>query len=239
MKKKSNFPADFHAPKSAKAMERILREGEDEVRTLTRKHAQGDVQESNIARFEQHASQHDVGMITGFRTLMEKCLDETLCTSHVNTLEENRERNRVLQAILWKKGYGTTDIDGSYVEGFGEPGAREVAEHSYFVVNLKDHSHFMHDLARLGEVFCQDSVFLRPRGKTAYLLGTNLSWPGRGNRIMLPHFRGGVIPGPFFSRIRGRPFAFESREDYGASSRWLQDLFLESSPEYAAFLRRD
>ena len=60
---------------------------------------------------------------------------------HSKTME-NFERNRQLKAVLLNKGYGVTDVDGTYVEDFGTEAAKEVKEHSFFVVNLKNDSNF-------------------------------------------------------------------------------------------------
>jgi hypothetical protein len=64
---------------------------------------------------------------------------------------ENYERNRQLKAVLLNKGYGVTDVDGTYVEDFGTDAAKEVKEDSFFVVNLKDDPNFKDTITGLGE----------------------------------------------------------------------------------------
>ena len=198
------------------SFERALAEAERRLVAMRRY----DVTESGISRLIRQSDEHDCAMITAFRGVMDGCVDKTECTKHANTHDENTHRNHVLLAILYRRGYGVTSIDGSYIENFGQADAKEVAENSFFVCNLKDDPTFLHRMQRLGEVFCQDSVFLKPRDGDGYLIGTNHSRnPGLGVRVTVPQFIGGKIPGEFLSRIRNNPFGFSVIEDQGLMSR--------------------
>jgi hypothetical protein len=103
-----------------------------------------------------------------------------------------------------------TKIGGSYVEGFGSTESKEVKENSFLVVNLKKDLGFFKNITALGILYCQDSVFLKKKGKTPYLLGTNYTkFPGYNS----VHILGKYGPGKeaaFMSRIKGRPFNFDS-----------------------------
>ena len=186
--------------------------------------------ESSLSRLHQHISEHDTAVITAFRNDpfdSEGCTAPPLDVDQENPLKANKARNKNLKAVLLRKGYGVTRVDGSYIEDFDKPEAKkEVSEESFFVVNLKDNSGFNSDIEELGKMFCQDSVLLIPRGGTgAYLLGTNESWPGLGDREPVGDFRGGE-EAEFMSRVKRRPFVFreistqETYADLSRNSKW-------------------
>ena len=124
-------------------------------------------------------------------------------------------------------GYGVTRVDGSYIENFDDMDNRkEVSEESFFVVNLKDDSNFNNNIVKLGQKFCQDSVLLIPQGGDgAFLLGTNESWPGLGEKEPVGAFEGGK-EAEFMSRVKGRPFVFkevhkqETWDQLGVNARY-------------------
>ena len=136
-------------------------------------------------------------------------------------------RNKNLKAVLLKMGYGVTRVDGSYIENFKDVDNRkEVSEESFFVVNLKDDPDFNNNINKLGQMFCQDSVLLIPQGgDAAFLLGTNETWPGLGEKEDVGRFEGGK-EAEFMSRVKGRPFVFkevhqqETYEQLGRNARW-------------------
>ena len=85
--------------------------------------------ESSISRTYEHITNHDTAFVTAFRDNTEdltKCMED-----HSKTLK-NFERNRQLKAVLLNKGYGVTAVDGTYVEDFATPAAKEVKENSFF-----------------------------------------------------------------------------------------------------------
>jgi len=176
------------------------------------------LQESGLARLFQKMQAHDVAMITGWRkTLTDEQGERQL------TRAENDQRNKELLAALLDAHYGVTHVNGNYIEGFGEPHAKEVGENSFFVVNLPNDPNFVQKLQQLGKHFNQDSVLIKPRGESAHLVGTNnAEFPGLGQKHMLPHFKAGSVPGPFLSRVRGRPFGFlDVKENYGSAAKYL------------------
>jgi len=182
--------------------------------------------ESSLSRLHQHISEHDTAVITAFRndpSASEGCVSNTSDTGQENPFRANMARNKNLKAVLLRKGYGVTRVDGSYIENFDDPDLRkEVSEESFFVVNLKDNPEFIKDIEELGKMFCQDSVLLIPRGgREAYLLGTNETWPGLGDREPVGDFKGGE-EAEFMSRVKRRPFVFKeisSQETYADLSR--------------------
>ena len=187
--------------------------------------------ESSLSRLHRHISAHETAIITAFRN---DPTDASDCTGNAtapsdeqNAYEMNKERNRQLKAALLRKGYGVTRVDGSYIEDFGDiDKQKEVSEESFFVVNLKNSSDFNLVISKLGQMFCQDSVLMIPKGGTAaYLLGTNNSWPGLGKQEPVGEFTGGK-EAEFMSRVRNRPFIFkeineqERYSDLGRNARW-------------------
>lgn len=184
------------------------------------------LKESSLSRLHQHISEHDTAVITAFRndpSSSEVCVAATSAVEQEDPLKANKTQNKNLKAVLLRKGYGVTRVDGSYVENFDDPDLRkEVSEESFFVVNLKDNPEFIKDIEELGKMFCQDSVLLIPRGgREAYLLGTNETWPGLGDREPVGDFKGGE-EAEFMSRVKRRPFVFKeisSQETYADLSR--------------------
>jgi hypothetical protein len=183
--------------------------------------------ESSLSRVHQHIVSHDTAMLSAFRN---NPADDSECgegaepsqEENTGTLSVNKRRNRDLKATLLTLGYGVTKMDGSYIEGFDTPEAIEVAEDSFFVVNLKDNPNFFSDIRQLGVRFCQDSVLLIPQGgKGASLLGTNNGdFPGLGENIALGDLSLGE-EAEFMSRVRNRPFTFgEGLDTYSQLSRY-------------------
>ena len=174
--------------------------------------------ESGLSRVHQHMSEHDTAVITAFRndpSSAEGCIESPPPGEQEESpLKANKARNRNLKAVLLRMGYGVTRVDGSYVENFDDMDRRkEVSEESFFVVNLKDDPNFNNNIENLGRKFCQDSVLLIPRvggddDRPAFLLGTNETWPGLGQKEEVGHFEGGK-EAEFMSRVKGRPFVFK------------------------------
>jgi len=194
--------------------------------------------ESSLSRLHQHISEHDTAVITAFRVDPSSEVD---CVNAVppseqeeNPLEASKARNRDLKAVLLRKGYGVTRVDGSYIEKFDDADNRkEVSEESFFVVNLKDNPEFNNDIEDLGKMFCQDSVLIIPQGgKGAFLLGTNNSWPGLGQLETVGDFKGGE-EAEFMSRVKRRPFVFkeihaqDTYDQLGRNARWAVALIAE------------
>jgi hypothetical protein len=157
------------------------------------------VNESSLSRIWENLKDHDAGAITGFRG--------------DNPREKNKENNRDIKIYLRSKGYSVTSVDGSYIENFGTPTAREVSEPSFVVVDQNDTGFLHQDLIDLAQMYDQDSVLIIPKGgEDAFLHGTSKradSFPGLGKTIRAGSGKYGKASGEFFSRIGGRQFAFE------------------------------
>lgn len=188
--------------------------------------------EASLSRLHQHISNHDSAIITAFRAdpaSSESCVTKSPSADQEKApLSVNKQRNKDLKAVLLRKGYGVTRVDGSYIENFDDPSARkEVSEESFFVVNLKGTEDFIPTIEKLGRIFCQDSVLIIPQGgRGAYLFGTNDAWPGLGLTEPVGDFTGGK-EAEFMSRIRKRPFIFkevgentETYNDLSRNSKW-------------------
>jgi len=187
--------------------------------------------EANLARFVSAMDKHDAAMVTAFRGVAEFCeVDQNCEDGHAFTRDENEARNRELKATLLRLGYGVTSIDGSYLENYKQPNQRERKEDAFFVVNLKDDPDFVKTIIWLGKHYCQDSVMIKPRGGAAYLYGTNHGkYPGFDKIDMKPNFHP-AKEHEFMSRIRTRPFHFESIMDYNLGGK--QSIHKVSDPVF-------
>ena len=194
--------------------------------------------ESGLSRVHQHINAHDTAVITAFRndpSSDEGCYNaKPPAEQEESPLKANKARNKNLKAVLLKMGYGVTRVDGSYIENFDDVDNRkEVSEESFFVVNLKDDPDFNNNINKLGQMFCQDSVLLIPQGgDAAFLLGTNESWPGLGEKESVGRFEGGK-EAEFMSRVKGRPFVFkevhkqETWDQLGVNARYTVSKIAE------------
>lgn len=164
----------------------------------------GFVNESGLSRIYKHIQEHDCIVITAFR---DDANDNSKCTDRAVIGGDNMERNRDLKATLLGLGYGITKVDGSYIEDFETPLAKEVKEDSLFCVNLNDDVDFVERLASLSEKFCQDSIIVFPKGgKGAHLIGTNnAEYPGYGKKAMQGDLSMGQ-EAEFMTRVNNRPF---------------------------------
>ena len=164
----------------------------------------GFVNESGLSRVYKHIQEHDCIVITAFRG---DTNDDSKCTDKAVVGGDNMERNRDLKATLLGLGYGVTKVDGSYIEDFETPLAKEVKENSLFCVNLNDDADFVERLASLSEKFCQDSIIVFPKGgKGAHLMGTNnAEFPGYGKKSMQGDLSMGQ-EAEFMTRVNNRPF---------------------------------
>lgn len=132
--------------------------------------------ESGISRFIKHITNHDTGLMSAFRGYR-NCGE-----GKAYTLAENKARNLKLKAMLENNGYGTTTVDGVFIENFklGKDKWTEVQEETFFIVDLKDKGKLKNVLKAYGEMFEQDSVLFIPQSTTnrngdkkSYMIGTN------------------------------------------------------------------
>jgi len=167
------------------------------------------INETSLSRVVKHMNEHDCGTITAFRS-KEGCGGPN---DKPYSLDDNKKRNRQLQAKLQVIGYGLTKVDGAYIENFNTPDAKEVKEDVFFVVDLKDKGNLESDLRSLGEEYMQDSILFIPKGgKGSILIGTNKceqSYPGHSKKIAFKDRTFGK-ESEFMTRVSGRPFTFES-----------------------------
>lgn len=170
------------------------------------------VKESSLSRIQDKMSKHSAGAITAFRGDL--------------TRKENKERNKELLSALKTKGYSVTKVKGSYIEQFGTKDAKEVGEESWFVVDDKidgdDNGKLEKDLIALGKKYDQDSILTIRDGK-GFLIGTSKrdnAFPSFGKKEPVGKGKFGKVSGEFFSRIRGRQFAFESTDPLTINGKW-------------------
>ena len=161
---------------------------------------------SSLSRVWRHMEKYDAAFISAER---DNPQEQTNCMEASSPQHKNRLRTRDLKAALLGRGYGVTAVSGNYIEHFETPQAVEVAENSFFVVNLENSQTFMQELERLGEYFCQDSVLLVPVDENAYLLGTNNNdFPGYGLSVVIGRPVFGA-EGEFMTRVNDRPLVFK------------------------------
>lgn len=175
--------------------------------------------ESSWSRVLQWIDSYDIATITAFRGKLQNVTDKTYIPNGKEigdtfTLQENRQRNRLLKAKLLSFGYGVTAIHGSYIEGANGTDSTEVAEESFFVVNLKNDTNFFSNLFALSEYFNQDSFLYKSANEEdAYLVGTNNNgFPEYGEKLVAGKLTS--LPSKFMSRIKNAAFAFVNKDNW-------------------------
>ncbi len=173
------------------------------------KHEQ--LKESGLSRIQSGIKNHAVGAITAFRG--------------DDVKQKNLQKNKVLLAKLLDKGYSVTKVKGSYIENKGSPEEKEVGENTFFVINRRvegdDGGQLERDLIALGSLFDQDSILSKKYDGKAMLIGTSdreNAFPSKGETMEFDKAKFGDTQGEFFSRVKGRKFAFENAEHIPAPS---------------------
>lgn len=154
--------------------------------------------EASLSRIWQKTKDYDTGAITAFR-------DE-------KTRKENLADNKKVLAYLLDKGYSVIKVKGSYIENFGSKDAKEKGEESFFVADTEKSGKLKDDLIKLGRKYDQDSILWVEKDKPGVLIGTSKrsnSYPGYDKVVVVGKPKFGEAKGQFFSRVRGRQFAFE------------------------------
>lgn len=175
--------------------------------------------ESNLNRIISWIDNYDIATITAFRNAL---VDVTENTNIPNgkkigdafTLSENRLKNKQLKAALLSYGYGVTKIYGSWIEGISGTNAKEVAEESFFVVNINNDKNFFDNIFKLSEYFNQDSFLYKAKNnEQAILVGTNNSeFPGYKETVNTGELT--TLPSKFMSRISKSAFAFVDKNNW-------------------------
>lgn len=164
--------------------------------------------ESSLSRIWGQIQKYSCGCVTTFRKS--------------NVYAQNIANNKRLKAFLLGRGYLVTKVRGTYIENFKSPNAKEVIENTFFVANGDvegdDGGVLEADLIAMGKLFDQDSVLIIPvGGDGAYLYGTSQredAYPDYETKEVVGNETyGDKVAERFYSRIRGRKFAFESYEE--------------------------
>lgn len=181
------------------------------------------ITESSLSRLYGKSANRAVGIITAYRGKID---------GEMTPKEINKARNRKLYADLMAadRDLSITVVRGKYTEEVnGE--MVPVKEESYFVASSiegEDSGHLESILFKLGKKYDQDSVVVKNYGEDAVLLGTNsANFPGYGKRIRIGSFQGGKVS-EFMSKVRGRPFVFESafEREYPSTINGIRGLKL-------------
>jgi hypothetical protein len=188
--------------------------------------------ESSVTRLMRWMDSHDIAVVTAFRGAFRDATPNTLDdrptelqgsnVAYEYSRQENKRRNHNLKACLMRLGYGVTNVQGSYIEGFGTIDAQELGEESIFVVNLENAPDFKQRVFELSEYYNQDCFLYKPKGdNNAYLIGTNnTEWPGYGNEENQGEFH--LNPSnEFLTRMGANTFSFSSDGDMPQDNRRL------------------
>jgi len=184
--------------------------------------------EASLNRIYQKTKNHAVGAVTAFRG------DKTKA--------ENKANNKKVLAYLLNAGYSVIKVKGSYWENFQKPTQREVGEESFFVANHKiegdDGGQLERDLIKLGRLYDQDSILSVPFEQKGYLYGTSKredGFPDYNQKVVVGKPVFGDAKGEFFSRVKGRKFAFESYEEASMpmtyNGKWAVSLYAKEIRE--------
>lgn len=184
--------------------------------------------EASLNRIYQKTKNHAVGAVTAFRG------DKTKA--------ENKANNKKVLAYLMNAGYSVIKVKGSYLENFGSDTQKEVGEESFFVANYKiegdDGGQLERDLIKLGRLYDQDSILSVPFEQSGYLYGTTKredGFPDYNKKVVVGKPVFGDAKGEFFSRVKGRKFAFESYEEASMpmtyNGKWAVSLYAKEIRE--------
>ena len=184
--------------------------------------------EASLNRIYQKTKNHAVGAVTAFRG------DKTKA--------ENKSNNKKVLAYLMNAGYSVIKVKGNYLENYGSETQKEVGEESFFVANYKiegdDDGQLERDLIKLGRLYDQDSILSVPFEKKGYLYGTSKrddAFPDYGQKVVVGKPVFGDAKGEFFSRVKGRKFAFESYEEASKpmtyNGKWAISLYAKEIRE--------
>ena len=184
--------------------------------------------EASLNRIYQKTKNHAVGAVTAFRG--------------DKTKKQNKANNKKVLAYLLNAGYSVIKVKGSYLENFGSDTQKEVGEESFFVANYKiegdDGGQLERDLIKLGRLYDQDSILSVPFEQSGYLYGTSRredGFPDYNQKAVVGKPVFGDAKGEFFSRVKGRKFAFESYEEISNpmtyNGKWAVSLYAKEIRE--------
>lgn len=178
------------------------------------------ITESSRSRLIEHINNHDCGCITAYRSWIYPEGEEHSKENEVRlTRKQNQARNLKLLGKLHQKGYDVIAVKGGYIEDYGTDRAKEVTEHTFFVVDREDKGRLKEDLVSLGTENFQDSILFIPKatvkGMRGILIGTSPRddlptnfFPEPGSEHTMSTFKSDMSE--FFTRVQNMPFRFES-----------------------------
>ena len=104
--------------------------------------------------------------------------------------------------------------------------------------NYSDGGQLERDLIKLGRLYDQDSILSVPFEKKGYLYGTSKrddAFPDYSQKVVVGKPVFGDAKGEFFSRVKGRKFAFESYEEASKpmtyNGKWAISLYAKEIRE--------
>ena len=169
---------------------------------------------AGLSRILRHMQDSPFGVVSAFR--------------NEYTLKENLERTKDMQNMVRREGYGYIRMEGGWIED----GDKEVTENSIFIIGSpdEDFDEFASFINEVGTSFDQEAVIV---GDMTDVL---LLYPdGNHEKIGSVDKINTTSVGEFFSKIKGKKFAFaESVEDiidaleFGPTAGELADALAEA-----------
>jgi hypothetical protein len=176
--------------------------------------------EASLSRLWKHTQERNIGMVTAFRGRYTK--------------GENLKRNSQLRNDIRAAGFGFYTVEGHYIEGYGSEKSKDVKEQTFLVIGDKgdDKGRLKGFLKKAGGKYNQDSVFYKSFNDKAMLIGTQ-SKDEEGHAVEFPglnvEFSVGTFNpmkmGQFYSKMKGKPFVFESYEEAETfMTKWIRHI---------------
>lgn len=167
--------------------------------------------EAGLSRILTHIDTRNMGIITAFRG------------GSATPLEQNRAKNRQLQADIRQAGFGYIRLQGSWPENEGTPEEVQVVEESFLVIgsDSDDNGKLKGFLKKTGAKYQQDAVVYKPWDTTtAYLI--YMSEPNTLQSIGTFSLKPENV-GKMYSKFKGHKFVFHRMsEQRGFFSRLAQ-----------------
>jgi hypothetical protein len=164
--------------------------------------------EASMIRLHKHTLERNIGIITAYRGRY--------------PVSENKKRNSMLQSDIRSAGYGFYNVEGHYIEGYGSEVSKDVKERAFLVIGDKgnDNGKLKGFLKKWGAKYNQDSVLYKSFNENAMLIGTQskdedgnaVEFPGMNKEVAVGEFKPMKIS-QFYSRMKGKPFVFESYQE--------------------------
>jgi len=191
--------------------------------------------EASINRLRYHVNEkgnRPIIILTAFRIFDE--------SGEKMDIKVNRARNKKLEGMIRKEGYGFIKVKGFYPEKYKDE-KFEAVEESYFVIGEEDDKTKLKSLGiKWGKMFNQDSIiYSPPNNEKAFLIGTNKTGGiGIGKMASIGDFKANRI-GDMYSKWKGRTFQFREFYDSHKANSLNEKLMYKKIDEGHRFFDGD